>query len=274
MLARTRARARRGETLDADEQTLILSVDTATEVRSVAVARGSRIIALKEGEGRNTHSANVLLEIDAALREAGVELREIELFAVASGPGSFTGLRAGLASIKAFAATLHRPVVGVPTLHAVAHAAGAAERLVAAIPAGRGELFAQLLRVTREGAVVELEAAAYVAPDALIERAAGFGPPLVWAGGGAHAYAEALSARALQEGWPFVVESGETSRREERVWTLAPRAQVLAGDVATLALAAFRAGQQASAFDLRAFYVRPSDAEIKEQCRAPKHTQK
>ncbi|MGH9903089.1 MAG: tRNA (adenosine(37)-N6)-threonylcarbamoyltransferase complex dimerization subunit type 1 TsaB, partial [Pyrinomonadaceae bacterium] len=122
---------------------MILSVDTATPIRSIAVARGARTLAVVRGEG-NTHSASALGEIDAALRAARAELSEVDLFAVASGPGSFTGLRAGLATVMAFATTLARPAVGVPTLHAVAHAAGAGERVLALIPAGRGEVFAQL----------------------------------------------------------------------------------------------------------------------------------
>lgn len=264
---------------------LILSVDTATESRSVCVARGAQRLALASGEGRNTHSANVLSEIDSALGMAGVKLSQIELFAAAAGPGSFTGLRAGLATLKAFAVTLGRPVVGVPTLHAVARAAVAAPaetdvttpaetNVVAAIPAGRGEVFAQFLSLNSEGHILELCEPAHVSPAALLDAAVSrSGAALTWAGGGAWALAEAIRIRALREGLPwFEEEAGESEREGARgacVWTLARPAKVLAEYVSALALAAFRAGRAANANELHAVYVRPSDAELNERCRAP-----
>lgn len=260
--------------MDRGAELLILSVDTASDVRSIAVARGAELLSLYQGAERNTHSANVLSEIDGALRAAGVGLERIELFAVASGPGSFTGLRAGLATVKAFAATLRRPSVGVPTLHAVALASGASERIVAAIPAGRGEVFAQLLEVTSDARVVERGAPAHVAPAALLDAMAAHGTSLKWAGGGAHALADAIRERALQEGLRFVVESDDNTEGEGRKWTLAPRHSALAGHVAALAHASFRAGRAVQADQLCALYVRASDAEINEQCRAPNHSSK
>ncbi|PYS76242.1 MAG: tRNA (adenosine(37)-N6)-threonylcarbamoyltransferase complex dimerization subunit type 1 TsaB [Acidobacteria bacterium] len=123
---------------------LTLSVERATQMRSAAVARGGRPFALRQSEPREgLAAAGVLEDIDRALAEACVRLEDVELFAAANGPGSFTGLRSGLATLKALAVTLGKPLVGVPTLHALAHAARPAERLLALIPAGRGEVFAQ-----------------------------------------------------------------------------------------------------------------------------------
>jgi tRNA threonylcarbamoyladenosine biosynthesis protein TsaB len=309
------------------EETLILSLDTATETRSVAVMRGDARLALVEGEGRNTHSANLLGEIDAALKGAGVGLGEIALFAAAAGPGSFTGVRAGLATLKAFAATLARPVVGVPTMHGVARAVAdrhgrARERVQVLIPAGRGEVFAQMLSVERDGRVVELSAPEHVAPAALLERLVrGDNPSLTWAGSGAHMLAQMLEERAAQAGlrWtpeagtdeaatgksePDAAESGEAESgatgsgetasvetatveraslsvagqaagsdnegdkhpsQEASGWRLARPARMLAEQIAALALRTFREGRAASAGDLQAIYVRPSDAEINER---------
>lgn len=252
---------------------LILSIDTATEHRSVAVAKGSRLLVLRAAEGRNTNSANVLGEIDAALREAGVGLGEVELFAAAAGPGSFTGLRAGLATLKAFASTLGRAVVGVPTLHAVARASGGAGRVVAALPAGRGEVFAQTLLVTPEGGVEELDAPAHVPPEVVLSRAAADAKNgLRWAGSGSLLLDEMIRARALGEGIELREEADDGGAAAG--WTLAHAPRPVAGDVAALALEAFRAGRAATADSLRAIYVRPSDAEIKEQCRVPADTAK
>jgi len=217
------------------------------------------------------HSSRLLEEIDEILRREGARLKEIELFAVACGPGSFTGLRAGLATVKAFAATLNRPVVGVPTLHAVALAAGPAPRILAALPAGRGEVFAQLLEVTQVGSVSALGEPAHLAPSRLVEQAADLNVSLKWAGGGAWAHAELLRecAGGLGAAWRVTgVADSRSMEGDAIVWSIAAQAETYAETVASLALRRYGAGADASVENLRALYVRLSDAEIKEQCRA------
>src|SRR5215204_5825275 len=110
---------------------LILSVETASLSGSVAVSRGEHILAAYAGDSGVSHSNTLLHDIDKLLHEVQIDLAEIDLFAVATGPGSFTGLRIGIATVKGLAATLDRPCSGIPTLHAVALAAGASHRSVA-----------------------------------------------------------------------------------------------------------------------------------------------
>src|SRR5215212_8632457 len=136
---------------------MILSVETATLSGSVALARGENILAGFAGDSGVSHSNTLLNDIDKLLNEAHVDLPEIDLFAVANGPGSFTGLRIGIATIKGLAATLGGPCAGVPTLQAVALAAGESRRSVALLPAGRGEVFAQLFSVMKDGFVTALD---------------------------------------------------------------------------------------------------------------------
>lgn len=238
-------------------------METATERRSVAVLRGGSLLSLCERELRDGGGAAVLADIDQALAEASVRVADVELFAAASGPGSFTGLRAGLATVKALAATLGRPVVGVPTLHAVARAARPARRLCALLPAGRGEVFAQLLRVTHEGLVEELGAAEHVPPARLLERMSGEGG-LKFAGGGAYKFEELLKECAGAAGFKFRVLTGEGEEALEDEWALAPRVESLAAYVGALALSRYEAGGRGGADELRAIYVRPSDAELNE----------
>src|SRR5207245_8160334 len=115
------------------------------------------IIASIIGDASISHSNTLLRDINQVLKTAGVTLSDIELFAAAAGPGSFTGLRIGLATVKAFSMTLSRPCSGIPTLHAIAHSCGPTHVVVAAQPAGRGEVFAQLLSVSGDGIVEELD---------------------------------------------------------------------------------------------------------------------
>jgi tRNA threonylcarbamoyladenosine biosynthesis protein TsaB len=249
---------------------LILGLDTATAVRSVAIAHGERVLASFSGRVQKENSAGVLQDIDEALAAAGVKLGDIELFAVAAGPGSFTGLRSGIATIKAFAATLGRPVAGVPTLHAVASSCGTARRVVASLPAGRGEVFAQLLSVEGEGVVTELSEPFHLSPAALLEKAAQWGGDLTWAGAGAHAHAASIREFAVDKKivWrdEVVLEdelNGETGER----WTLAPLSESYAEQIAALGLINYRQGSTMVAEDLYALYVRLSDAELNERCR-------
>lgn len=224
--------------------------------------RGAEVLSLCERELRDGGGAAVLADIDRALSEASVSVADVELFAAASGPGSFTGLRAGLATVKALAATLGKPVVGVPTLHAVAHAARPALKLCALLPAGRGEVFAQTLRVTREGSSEELCAAEHVQPARLLERMSEGG--VKFAGGGAHKFEELLKERADALGLKFRVLTNAFDEPREDEWALAPQAASLAADVAALALARYKAGERGGADELCAIYVRPSDAELNE----------
>ncbi|HEV2705959.1 MAG TPA: tRNA (adenosine(37)-N6)-threonylcarbamoyltransferase complex dimerization subunit type 1 TsaB [Pyrinomonadaceae bacterium] len=261
--ARTRADA---------AETLVLSLDTATANRSVAVVRGERTLALVCGDLRESHSANVLADVDKALQQASVKIADVELFAAACGPGSFTGLRAGLATVKAFAATLQQPVVGVPTLHALAYAARPASRLWALIPAGRGEVFAQLLSVDSEGHIEELSEGIHVPPAALIEHEQLRCETVKWVGGGAHAAASLILEGARACACTFVEEAKEDSSEAAAtggaVWTLARPVENLAPAVAALALRTMEARTPMRAEDLQAIYIRASDAELNERWRA------
>src|SRR5947207_1763330 len=130
---------------------LILSLETATLAGSVALSRGNQMLAALAGDSGVSHSNTLLHDVDKLLSEAHIDLSDIDFFAVATGPGSFTGLRIGIATVKALAATLDRPCAGVPTLQAIALAAGPSPGSIALLPAGRGEVFAQLFSVTDRG---------------------------------------------------------------------------------------------------------------------------
>ena len=227
-----------------DSDPLILSVETATLAGSVALSRGDEVLASLTGDSAVSHSNTLLSDIDRVLGEAQVELTAIDVFAVATGPGSFTGLRIGIATVKGLAATLDRPTAGVPTLHAVALAAGPSPRSVALLPAGRGEVFAQLFFVTEDGLVTELDKATHISPSRLLEKYGSL-ESVLWCGDGAIANKALLEEGASAEG------------------KLAPAVTNLAMYVARLALMKFREKQLVHPDALQAMYVRPSDAELK-----------
>ena len=225
--------------------------------------RGGLLLSLVSGSASAQSSSSVLSEVDEALRQASVELECIDLFAIANGAGSFTGLRSGLATFKAFASTLERPVIGIPTLHAIGFAARPARKLVALIPAGRGELFAQLLSITDEGEVEELENPIHVAPHALLEKVAGIAEGVKWAGAGLNVFGEQIKNYANFNNIPLTIETVEVPSGARKGWTLIPDVGALAPHIAVLAYRHFQNAPSAPAQDLRAVYVRASDAELK-----------
>jgi tRNA threonylcarbamoyladenosine biosynthesis protein TsaB len=237
-------------------------VDTSTEKRSVALLRGGRVLWASTSELREGGSAGLLADIDRVLTSASVGLKDVGLFAVAVGPGSFTGLRSGLATVKGLATTLCKPACGVPTLHAVAYGARPARRVVALIPAGRGEVFAQLLSVSVEGDVTEIESPTHLPPTLLCERVAQLGGGVKWIGSGAVKFRELIEQAARSAGVEFK-DSDAGGETEEDVWTLAPASEALAETVALLACARVAVGGAWDAGALGAIYVRPSDAELK-----------
>ena len=124
---------------------LILALDTTSRGGSVAIVRDGKVIHEISGDPSVTHGQRLPLEFVRVCDGAGVRLPDIDLFAVAAGPGSFTGLRVGIAAIQGLAMALDRRVVPVSTCEAVATAAvPRVEHIAAWVDAQRGEVFAQL----------------------------------------------------------------------------------------------------------------------------------
>ncbi len=248
-----------------DEVPLILSLETATLGGSVWLGRGDVELSAREGDPAISQSNTLLRDIDDCLGEAELSLDQVNLFACASGPGSFTGLRIGISTLKALAATLERPCIGIPTLSAVAHSAGVSAATVALLPAGRGEVFAQMFAVAKSAAdlVVEaLDAPAHLSPDKLIERY-GTLAILRWTGSGAELHRERIE-RAAREGSIAFKDAtdDEPLKTEVSGWELVRQSPNLAKHVAALAKQAYQQGITQRPAELQAIYVRPSDAEL------------
>jgi tRNA threonylcarbamoyladenosine biosynthesis protein TsaB len=132
---------------------LLLAADTSGSQGSLALARGTRaqvdvldLVPLTGG----AFSAQLVPEIAGMLERARASKRELDAFAVVSGPGSFTGLRVGLAAIKGLAEILQKPIAAISLLEAVALAARTPGRVAAALDAGRSEAYAAIYQVEQE----------------------------------------------------------------------------------------------------------------------------
>jgi tRNA threonylcarbamoyladenosine biosynthesis protein TsaB len=98
----------------------ILAVDTATAYQSVAILDETAVLAQVNRDAEGSHAKHLVISIHDALRTADLALEDVDGFAVSIGPGSFTGLRVGLATLLGFRTVLGKPLVTVPTLEAMA----------------------------------------------------------------------------------------------------------------------------------------------------------
>jgi len=215
----------------------VLAVDTSTMAGGVALLDGSRVIGESLVDVRTTHSERLMVAVDRALSDAGWAPENLDGFAVTIGPGSFTGLRIGLAAVKGLALALGRPIAAVPTLDAMAAGLPWAMRPVCPVlDARKGEVYACLYRW--DGLIMRREwEYLALAPDALAARLT---EPVIGVGDG---------AALIASSW---MTPTEPVRR-------GPSAAV----VGWLGHERLRRGETVDATTLVPLYLRPSEAALK-----------
>jgi tRNA threonylcarbamoyladenosine biosynthesis protein TsaB len=143
----------------------ILAVDTSSERGSVCVMEDGEALGEIRLKRSIQHSDRLFRSVDFLFRYVSFDLKEIDLFVAARGPGSFTGLRVGLAAMEAFAATHGKPAVGVSTLEALAWRSGVVGKWIApVIDARRGEVYGGLYR-REAGTLTEIRPPDVMAPE-------------------------------------------------------------------------------------------------------------
>ncbi|HPQ71265.1 MAG TPA: tRNA (adenosine(37)-N6)-threonylcarbamoyltransferase complex dimerization subunit type 1 TsaB [bacterium] len=217
----------------------ILALDTSTRAGSVALRDGEQIVAATLLDVTATHSERLLPAVERSLADAGWTIEDLDLIACAKGPGSFTGLRIGLATAKGIAFAIDRPLVGVNSLEATAlgFAYGTAT-ICAMIDARKRQVFAALFAPDGKGGLQRLSEDASVKAG---EFAASVEGPCLFVGDGAQLFAEQIHAAKPDA---LLVEPA----------VCYPRAM----GVALLGARLFAAGERG----LVAHYVRASDAEL------------
>ena len=133
-----------------DLSPIILAVDTSHARASFAISRGATILASHQSDPSIPHSKIFFDLLSLLLQDAGLSLAEIDVFAAAVGPGSFTGLRVGLSAIKGLSHSLGKPVVGVTSIDAVALTPEVTGKVLALIDAGREEVYAGLREISAD----------------------------------------------------------------------------------------------------------------------------
>jgi tRNA threonylcarbamoyladenosine biosynthesis protein TsaB len=185
----------------------VLALDTSTPTGSIAVLSGDQICAEVVGDPAKPHAQRLPLDLLTAIAAAGLTIADIDLFAVAVGPGSFTGLRIGIAAIQGLAVVTGRRLVAVSLLDALAQVAAADQppgaRIAAWIDAHRGDVYSALYAVAEAAPVATarltlLDPPRVDRPEVVLEAWQGMTrPPYVAIGDGALLYAERLRGQAI-----------------------------------------------------------------------------
>jgi tRNA threonylcarbamoyladenosine biosynthesis protein TsaB len=227
----------------------VLALDTTTRAGSVAVVEDDRIVVQRGGDPARSHAERLPAEILSVLQAAGLALPAVDVFAVAAGPGSFTGLRIGIATIQGLAFVQHRRVVPVSALAALAHAGSGAlpvgAHVGAWMDAYRRDVFSALYRVAdapvfARARLVEVDPAAVGDPASTIERWRA-GPPIdLCIGDGAVLYKELIGSRAVA-------------------------APLLAGTIGLMAVDRARVGETVDPAGVHPLYLRRPDVEIERE---------
>ena len=111
----------------------ILAVDTSANTATVCVVDEDKLIAERTVNYKKTHSETLMPMIDGTLKDAGLDITDIDVFSVADGPGSFTGLRIGVSAVKGMAHALDKPIVTISTLEAMAYGIYMSEDIISPI---------------------------------------------------------------------------------------------------------------------------------------------
>jgi tRNA threonylcarbamoyladenosine biosynthesis protein TsaB len=228
--------------LKAPRSPLVLALEPATAALSVALLRGPELID-EISAAPGPAAATLLPTVDTLLDRAGVALGDLEAFAVSIGPGSFTSLRVGIATLKGLAFESGLPIAPVSTLAALARVADRADRLVVSmLDARRGEVYAAAYAAGSDWEVVVPEGV--YTPEALCAQ---IRPPCVLVGEGAAICGEAIVA-ALGEGVALLPP---------------PEGNASARHVGALGVEQLARGSWVDAAQLAPHYLRRAEAEVK-----------
>ncbi len=171
----------------------ILSIDTSTPAGSVAISDGDRLLAQEQQGVAGTHADRLLASVDHLLHICGLEQEDIEAVAVAIGPGSFTGLRIGLATAKGFCLARGLPVAGVSSLASLAlNGREFSGTVVSLIDARRGEIYAAAWSASARGKMRPVMKECVAAPAAVAAMLKKLKGELLLVGDGAIEYGAAL----------------------------------------------------------------------------------
>lgn len=232
---------------------LILALDTSSPSGSLALLRDTTILAHRAISPDEPYSASLLRDTKEMLDCARISFEKIDLFAVDAGPGSFTGLRVGLSTVKGWSEVWGRPVAAVSGLEAMAaqvsRQAAAGSLVAAVMDARRGQIFGGVFRTLKNGSGALARAAVEVvaSADEFVES---------WGAQSGDSCPSTIACISPELVRPAIERHGLTCCRVEVV------SNVLAPFIGQLGYAKAVGGEVVDALHVDANYIRRSDAEM------------
>lgn len=164
---------------------IILALDSTAIAGSVALCRDEQVLALFQLHNGNTHSETLLPMVEAILKTAGLTVKDVDLFAVTAGPGSFTGVRIGVATVKGLAFGKNKPCVGVSALEALAENLMPCDGVICPMMnARRGQVYNALFRA-ENGVMHRICEDRAISVEDLKQDLTAYGEPILLCGDGA-----------------------------------------------------------------------------------------
>jgi tRNA threonylcarbamoyladenosine biosynthesis protein TsaB len=226
----------------------VLAIDTSDGRGSVCLLEGTEVVASRLHDTYADYSEWLLPAVDAVFRVAGVQMPAVDLLAVSTGPGSFTGLRVGLTTVKAWAEVYGKRVIGVSRLEAIASPQSSQEGFVVVFyNAQRGQVFGALYHLCC-GQLVRLEDEMVIPPEQF----------LPWVSD--HAAQQSVSWISLDP--ELITSLADWKTRLQRGDTMARCSAELAPAIGRLGAERAQTGSFTDPLELDANYVRRTDAEI------------
>lgn len=224
----------------------ILAFDSSGLVASVAIVQDDNLIAEYTTNYKKTHSQTLLPMLDEVVRMTETDKKSFDLLAVAAGPGSFTGLRIGSATVKGLALAWDIPVVAVPTLEALAYNAWGSRRIICPImDARRRQVYTGLYRFDKDDKMEALMDQVPMDIDELIKVLGDRGEEVLFVGDGIDVYADTIRQKMTV---PFSFAPAHMNKQR-------------AGSVAVAAKKRYEEGIYTSGDDFAPEYLRQSQAE-------------
>lgn len=230
----------------------VLAVDTSAEVMSAAIVDENNVLAEYSINNKKMHSQNLMPAIKHMIEFCGTDINSIDCFAAAVGPGSFTGLRIGVCTVKGLAYAMNKPVIGISTLDGLAYNAFMPGMIVCPVMDARNEQVYTAVYECNKDEGIPLRITDYMAAhvDELMEKLSGMKEHVFLLGDGVLSYGD----RFLK---------GLKGRCR-----LAPAHMNIhrASSIGRLALIKAEAGEVRESAELLPFYLRQSQAERKFKC--------
>lgn len=222
----------------------VLALDTSSNVATAAVVEDGKLLGESILNHKKTHSQKIMVMVEELLNDLELTVNDIDLFAAANGPGSFTGLRIGVATIKALAHSVNKPVVGVSTLAGLAYNMPYAEHIIVPIMDARRNQVYTASYIWDEDGFRELTPDEAISIEECVADCGEF-TDTIFVGDGVEVHREYIKEKL----------------GERAYFAPAPALMQRASSIAAIALMKAEKGETMNYSELTPFYLRKSQAE-------------